>query len=433
MVRSVCSHAASNSRKIALGSKPNFGPAAKFVIPALVYSSPSNPGIRPTTAGKFGRFAARAAPDGGLRVRSVIISQMRKKIGSSTRCLVAGFVFLFPPSHADESIVADYDLRDQLTLQSKHQAYGSCHVNAAVDLFEAACYRLTGEHVKLMEPMYFGLHVRNVLRRREAGLGERAEDDPYLLGSDGDGGSPTRDLDLIYYWNCEASEPESIERLNRELKKMIESGRDFQEKGLHEKNSRGLRLNVDGFFGGFLGGAMYETLYFAFHKEIMSSLRTRVGKFGCGAGLRLLHLIAPGTGYTLASIASKPGRVANEAIDLTSQELEDWLAKNLTSLRKDPRIGRCLANKYQTSHGPATFEQMRSYLAQGIPFLCEGKYKSSTHSIYRTGANHVAIVVGSGHSAETGKPYLLVRNTWGQPPEYWDLPEGGCSAVTVFR
>jgi len=341
----------------------------------------------------------------------------------------------------------EVDLSTQLTRPNKLQVGGTCHVHAAVDLFEAACYRATGEHVNLSEAYLSYRHLRNRLNKTiGTNLIGKTIKPRFLTSRDGGWGGNTLDR-ILNHSVCTEEETEDPKEFYAFVRKAFRKAKERAEEKAKEISPSGIGSAIGGVGGGGLGAGIGIPVYLLLKEENkldgvspscwrtltnlgMASLPSlAVGSLGAVMG----HLVEPAVqetaieGPCLDEFCKEMDKKAKEVFNLNDRPQN---SPGLMRATEDSIVKKCLEKGLKYWEGPATHPTMIELLSKGIPFICTGKYDFGNGNSGR----HEAIVVGYRVDPDSpGGFEYLIRNADGRAPSFWSIRKEGCRKIISLQ
>lgn len=319
-------------------------------------------------------------------------------------------------------------IESQLTVATKKQKYNSCHVNAALDLYEAACNRATGEKVKLSEAYYFAAHIAGRLEET-AGLKGIAPALPFskpdnkLLGIQVENGHDVDTIRRIQQNPVCLDDPKEEEALYAELEDSAK--RTFDK--LPDDQRKQFAWGGLGWLLAGVGVRIDENIHRAPRNAKCQYEYTLLQKLGIRFG-----------GFAAASTFLGGSYIGNASARKLGDDAKKIAAKY--AAKKPKPTAACFQKQFATVKKAApSFDEMKILLDAKIPFLCSGNFEyapkdsNEAHVVRRDGPEenwHVAIALG--YQEKDGAKSLKIRDHFGGVPHEYTLPDGTCKYITIL-
>ncbi len=340
------------------------------------------------------------------------------------------------------------DLTNQLSRPLRQQTGGTCHLVSQVDLFEAACFRLTGKRINLSEAYLTHEHLKAALKdaaRVNTLLSRKMGE--HLTTFDGALPSDVRSLKRIMSGDvCVESEAESEKEYYNFLRERFRDAKEKAEsvawKPTKERTLNGAAIGLGTGVAAFLGTLIRDYLRTKTVPAWLDAYRER----GCRgllsqlAGKFLLFgLGSSAVGAAYSRDVNPPLREDHSgALGDLVKELEGEESRFFPVKRtKDPTALECIEGLSLADVPDLTHSEMNKLIDQGIPFACDGYFFSiPDRNIIVRGenfneGNHSAVIVGNERQPD-GSTKWFVRNAYGTPAKPYAIEEKGCPHAYIL-
>jgi hypothetical protein len=340
------------------------------------------------------------------------------------------------------------------------QTGGTCHVYSAAILFEAACFRATGDRVNISELPLVKTHLYEQLSKyNRFGLNGNTDKNPYHLlstnsvGKSIDGGYPINSLHRIFNdYPSAQKDPHEVVKLGTEIHTTIEHYDEQAQtvKDKYKKNETEQIKAVNSEYKKIIDSILSEKNKFESLKASISEQKTFKDILALQAKIDAsktkitkltFEFFETYSGKTMQKTAVK---AVNGA--LTLKEVEKIEKEALTSLREkilhfdennemgsgeeQAKINECWSHTMMYNSEDYTDKKALELLSKGIPFICTGVVKNGSKGFY--GDAHATTVFGYEYDPSYfhSLNFKVKDSNFTKPSWGWEL---NCHTITWIK
>ena len=320
-------------------------------------------------------------------------------------------------SYAGKTFRDSVDLSN-LHPETKIQHGGSCHVHSAASLFEAACYKETGQRIKLSEAYLFYRHLRQTVARRGINPTRRiAPGDGY---TEHDGGFEEHTLERILASHSvlveEDANDEAFFQFLEAWVKKEQDDPDAAGRGIDP-----LTMALWAVTGASMGGVSTMALAPKCDRAFISLAMGAAGGLAGLTGEILSEAVEENDLNKKAGerFAVGSDKAANEAFGLQGDSPSEgrWGLSDNAALREG------LQRRWRIQQYVGTTENLLTALNNGDPFIC-----ADTFDFGNVRGPHAALVLG--YRFQGSEMQLLIHNANGKAAQWWSA--SSCQKITLL-